>query len=113
MPHHARSQSRRRSSRLETSGAVWVIWSCEGCDETSPVLDLSPGGLFIETRRARSVGLEVNLEFLVQEGQIRARAVVRHVEPGRGFGLRFKAITGADAANLVGLINRLRLLDSQ
>lgn len=85
-----------------------MIWSCGGRDETSRVLDLSPGGLFVETRSPRSVGEEAQLEFLVQEGQIRAKAVVQHVKPGHGVGLRFKAISETDTSHLVDLIKRLR-----
>jgi hypothetical protein len=47
---------------------------------------LSPGGLFIETRKPRVIGATTQVEFLVQEGQIRAGAVVRHGNPGRGVG---------------------------
>lgn len=104
--------SRRLSSRFKTPEGVWVIWTCEGHDETSRVLDLSPGGLFIETHCPTPIGAEAHLEFLVQEGQIRAKAVVRHVELGRGLGLKFKAISETDRSHLVGLIRRLRSLSS-
>lgn len=100
--------SRRLSSRLKTPEGVWVIWTCGAQDETSRVVDLSPGGLFIETRTARPIGSEAHLEFLVQEGQIRAKATVQHVAPGRGLGLKFTAISKDDRSHLVGLIKRLR-----
>jgi hypothetical protein len=41
------------------------------------------GGLFIETDTPPVAGMSAELDFLVQEGQIRAEAVVRHAEPGR------------------------------
>jgi hypothetical protein len=74
----------------------------------SQVWNLSPGGLFIEARGSGSVGEKIKLEFLVQEGQIRAEAVVRHVQPGRGVGLKFTAVRNEDRLNLTSLLNRLR-----
>jgi hypothetical protein len=69
---------------------------------------LSLGGLFVETQAARGVGSTVNLEFLVQEGQIRADAVVRRVEPGYGLALKLTAVIEEDRPRLEALINRLR-----
>ena len=100
--------SRRRNSRIKTPDGVWVILACAGSDETARVRDLSLGGLFIETPSPRPIGAEAYLEFLVQEGQIRAEAVVRHVEADCGLGLKFTAINDKDRPHLVGLLNRLR-----
>ena len=76
----------------------------------SRVMDLSVGGLFIETAKLKRVGATTNLHFLVQEGQIRAEAVVRHVKPGGGLGLKFKAVSEKDRPNLTALLRRLRSL---
>jgi hypothetical protein len=53
------------------------------------------------------VGVRNELDFLVQEGQIRAEAVVRHVHSGRGVGLKFTAVRNGDHLNLASLLNRL------
>jgi len=66
------------------------------------------GGLFIETDTPPVAGMSAELDFLVQEGQIRAEAVVRHLVPGGGLGLRFTAITDKDCPRLVALLNRIR-----
>jgi len=71
-------------------------------------MDLSIGGLFIQTVRPKRIGSTTNLHFLVQEGQIRADAIVRHVKPGSGLGLKFKAVNEKDGPNLAALIKRLR-----
>jgi hypothetical protein len=68
------------------------------------------GGLFVEMDGARGMGEAVRLHFLVQEGQIRADAVVRHVKPGRGLGLKFTALSAPDGPCLTALIARLRSL---
>jgi hypothetical protein len=93
---------------METPGEVWVYWKCAGVEDTSRVRDLSLGGLFIETEVAWNVGMEVKLDFLVQEGQIRAAAVVRHVKPGTGLGLKFTALSAEDGPHLKALISRLQ-----
>ena len=98
---------RRHTSRVDAPEVVWVIWSCDGHDEISHVRDLSFGGLFVETASPRAVGATAVLDFLVQEGQIRADAVVRHLRPGHGVGLEFTAIVDGDSTQLATLLNRL------
>ena len=99
--------SRRRFSRVEKPHGVWVYWNCKGLEDTSRVRDLSVGGLFVETEEVRDVGATIRLDFLVQEGQIRAKAVVRHVKPGSGLGLKFTALTEEDGPRLTALMTRL------
>src|SRR5260370_18411551 len=99
--------SRRFSSRVATPGDVYVYWSFGGYDDTSRVRDLGSGGLFVQTRKTKSVGSKTNVHFLVEEGQIRAEAVVRHVKPGRGLGLQFTAVREEDRQRLAGLMKRL------
>jgi hypothetical protein len=100
---------RRFSSRVEPEkNDVWVYWEGSGDRDLSRVKDLSTGGLFLQTSRPKRIGSTTNLHFLVQEGQIRAEAVVRHVKPGSGLGLKFKAVNEKDGPNLAALIRRLR-----
>jgi hypothetical protein len=107
MLRQSASPSRRYYPRFETPDGVSVFWRCGGRDDTSRVLNLSLGGLFIESRKPRVVGEKTELEFLVQEGQIRAAAEVRHVNPGRGVGLKFTAVKDGDHPHLAALLNRL------
>ena len=100
--------SRRSSSRIGTTGAVYVCWGSDGFDDTSRVRDLGSGGLFVLTRKSKAVGARTNLHFLVEEGQIRAEAVVRHVKPGRGLGLKFTTVREEDRHHLADLMKRLR-----
>ena len=101
------SPARRFNSRVETPEGVWVYWSCAGRDDTSRVRNVSLGGVFIETRKPMVVGAKTELDFLVQDGQIRAEAVVRHVNPSRGVGLKFTAVKEGDRPHLAALLNRL------
>jgi PilZ domain len=101
---------RRFSSRVESKNDVWVYWEGTGDRDLSRVKDLSIGGLFIQTPRPKRIGSKTNLHFLVQEGQIRADAVVRHVKPGGGLGLQFQTVNEKDRHNLAALMRRLRSL---
>ena len=87
---------------------VRVYWSCAGHDDILRVRNLSFGGIFIETREPRLVGSEAQIDFLVDEGQIRTKAVVRHVERACGMGLEFTAIAQEDRPRLAALLTRLR-----
>jgi hypothetical protein len=84
-----------------------VYWNCKGRQDTSRVRDLSMGGLFVETAEVRDMNATVRLDFLVEEGQIRAKAVVRHVRPGNGLGLKFTALAVEDGPRLTALMTRL------
>ena len=102
------SPSRRLSTRVETPEHVWVFWQGDGRDDVARVHDLSVGGVFLETRKAKDVGAIANLHFLVQEGQIRADATVRHADDGRGIGLKFTAVREEDRRQLMALVSRMR-----
>ena len=102
------SPSRRFNSRLVPPRDVWVCWHCNGREDVSRVRDLSLGGLFLETKAHRAVGVSTKIDFLVDEGQIRAEAVVRHIRPGTGLGLKFIALTDQDRPRLAALLRRLR-----
>jgi hypothetical protein len=100
--------SRRRSSRVPASD-VWIYWESHPYRDVSRIRDLSPGGLFLETRARKKEGELVRLHFLVQEGQIRAEAVVRHVDAsGRGLGMKIESLSSQDAPQLKRLLSRLR-----
>ena len=94
------------TSRIKTPDGVWVIWTCAGRDEPSRVRDLSLEGLFIETPYPRPMGAEALIDFLVSDGQIRAKALVRHLEASCGLGLEFTAINDNDRQRMINLLNR-------
>ena len=110
MLDHATSPSRRLSSRVTTKDSVWVYWECEGRAETSAVQDISLGGVFLITPKTKPIDAKAELHFLVQEGQIRTEAVVRHLEPARGLGMKFTAVKDSDRPQLIRLMTRLRSL---
>jgi len=100
--------SRRLSSRVRIPDGVWACWRCGGAEDIARVSDLSVGGLFLSTPVPQPLGVKAQLDFLVQEGNIRVEAEVRHLVPSGGLGLRFTAISDQDCPNLIALLNRIR-----
>ena len=100
--------SRRLASRIEATNYVYVYWDCNGRDDLSRVADLSVSGAFLETSKPRAVGSSIKVHFLVSEGQIRLDAVIRHVSPGKGLGLKFVALAEEDRSRFTALMKRLR-----
>ena len=108
MVSNVATPSRRFNSRTVATQDVWVCWQYNGRDDISRIRDVSLGGLFLETPVPRPVGSPLKIDFLVGEGQIRTDAVVRHVLPGRGLGLKFTAVTEQDRPKFAALLRRLR-----
>lgn len=100
--------SRRSLSRIPTPQDVWVCWQCNGYDDFSRVVDISPRGLFLETGQKKvTVGMSARVDFLVEEGRISADAVIRHIKGGSGLGLKFSSLPESDNTRLKSLIARL------
>lgn len=106
--------TRRHTSRVAITEGVWALWQCNGRDDVSAISDISMGGVFLRTPTSRPVGTTVNLHFLVREGQVRADATVRHMQPQprHGLGLEFTALIEEDRPRLAALMRRLRSLST-
>ena len=101
------SYYRRGSPRAEPAEDVYAFWSCDRFSDLSRLRNLSMGGIFIETAFRKQIGALVELHFLVGEGQIIANAVVRHVNPGNGMGLRLATLEGQNRLRFGVLMKRL------
>jgi hypothetical protein len=100
--------SRRLTSRTAPPSDLWVYWHSKRHGDLSRVHDLSIGGFLIETPEAIPVGETIELNFLAQEGHIRAKALVRHLRPASGLRLKFTAIRPEDRPRLAALLTRIR-----
>ena len=87
-----------------------MYWSSGGKNDVLRARNLSLGGMFVETRKPPPVGATAQIDFLVDEGQIRTKAVVRHVQTASGMGLEFTAVAKEDRPHLAALLTRLRSL---
>jgi hypothetical protein len=99
--------SRRQHKRVENPPGVWVFWRCGRSEDTSRVRDMSVGGVFIETRKILPVDATVELNFLVEDGGIVAKAAVRYVLPGVGVGLQFKNVRTEDQPHFAAMMKRI------
>jgi hypothetical protein len=99
--------SRRVTPRTEADDEVHVFWYSHGRGDLSRVRNLNLGGIFIETRFGKELGTPVELYFLEGEGHIHAKAIVSHVEPGQGMGLKFTVIHEQDRLHFGSLMSRL------
>jgi len=100
-------QSRRKHKRIDNPRGVWVYWRCGRSEDTSRVRDISVGGIFIETQKKLPIDATVELNFLVEDGGIVAKAAVRYVLPGVGVGLQFENIRSEDQRHFVAMMKRI------
>jgi hypothetical protein len=99
--------SRRQHKRVDTPEGVWAYWRCGRSEDTSRVRDISVGGVFIETKKILPMNATVELNFLVQDGGIDAKATVRYVLPGVGVGLQFKNVRTEDQDHFATMMKRI------
>ena len=98
---------RRSTPRAEPDERVFAFWSSGGPGDLSRVRNFSLGGVFIETDSRKELGTPVEIYFLVGEGQICAKAVVRHADPESGLGLKFTTLDGLNLLRFGALMKRL------
>jgi hypothetical protein len=97
----------RRYPRLGLPDGMLVAWQAGGQRIVSRVSTLGLGGIFITTTDPPPIGQAVGLIFDVPSGEVRARAVVRDSQPGRGMGIEFTAMSFEGRARLDGLLRSL------
>ena len=102
------SPGRRRVARIPVDSDLWVYWEAHPHHDISRVRDLSAAGLFLETRFRKAHGDRLFIHFLVQEGQIRIEALVRHVFLGQGLGLKLRSVAPSDIRQFDALLARIR-----
>ncbi len=84
-----------------------VAWQGSGARKVSRVSTIGLGGIFISTPLPPPVGEPLRLVFDVPSGEVRARAVVRTSEAGRGMGVEFTAMSSEARARLDKLLKLL------
>ena len=84
-----------------------VAWQHSGGRSVSRVSTLGLGGLFIATPDPPPVGTLVKIVFDVPGGEVRARAMVKNIEPGHGMAIAFIQMGQEDRARLDQLLRKL------
>ncbi len=97
----------RRYQRVGLPKGMLIAWQSRGERIVSRVATLGLGGLFILTPEPPAVGEIVKLIFEVPGGEVRARAVVRDSQPGKGMGMEFTSMGYEARARLHRVLKRL------
>jgi hypothetical protein len=97
----------RRYQRVPLAKGIFVAWQESSRKEVSRIRTLGLGGLFIATSKPAPIGAILKLIFEVPNGDVRARAVVRNVEPGAGMGIEFTGMNYEDRGRLTQLLKKL------
>ena len=79
---------------------MFVGWRTAGQRTVSRAETVGMGGLFLHTPTPLPLGAVIELLFDLKNGEIRARAIVRHSSPGKGMGVQFVEMQPADRARL-------------
>ena len=90
---------RRRYARAKSPG-VLVAWQASSTRNVSRLETLCLGGMFVLTRQPPPVRSMVRLLLDLPLGEVRARAIVRRVNPMRGMGVEFVSMSQEDRARL-------------
>jgi len=102
-----RSSKARRYERISLPRGMLIAWQSSGERTVSRIGTLGLGGLFIYTEEPPPRGEIIKLFFEVPSGDVRARAVVRDSQPGKGMGVEFTAMGAEERARLNRLLKRL------
>jgi len=97
----------RRYPRVAIPKGTPVAWEHMGIRRVSIANVLALGGLFISTPHPPPAGDMIKLLFEVPGGEVRARALVRTSEPGKGMGIEFTAMKQDARARLDRLMKIL------
>lgn len=106
-PTVAETRKTRRYVRVELPKGMLVAWEHSGGRKTSRVKVLAVGGLFISTPEPPPVGEVIRLIFEVPNGEVRARAMIRDSQKGKGMGVEFTAMGQEARARLLRLMKIL------
>jgi len=97
----------RRYPRHNAHKKMLVVWKKGSKKYVSRVENLGLGGLFICTQQPPPAGTSLQLLFNVPEGEVRRRAIVRNLSPGRGMGLAIVSMEQEHRARLDRWLKRL------
>lgn len=93
------SLQRRRYGRVKSPG-VLVAWQASATRSVSRLETLGLGGMFVLTPEPPPLRSMVKLLLDLPLGEVRARAVVRRINPLKGMGVEFISMSQEDRARL-------------
>ena len=94
-------KERRKHTRVYAPKELLVAWRAGAQQGVSRLGTVGLGGLFLKTKEPLSEGCAVDLMVRVSSGNdVRAKAIVRNVMPGKGMGVEFIKMSGEDRTRL-------------
>ena len=97
----------RKYPRKQLEKGIVVAWQSSGGRHLDRAKTLGLGGLYIETKEPPAPGSYIQVLLDTQDGEVRARAVVRTADAGKGMGIEFVGMDQAARAHLHSLIKKL------
>jgi tetratricopeptide (TPR) repeat protein len=95
-----KDSKKRRYPRIKVPKGMFVGWKSPGHRTVSRANELGLGGIFLYTQKTADFGAMIELVFNVPSGEVRARAIVRYVNPSIGMGLEFVQMRPEDRGRL-------------
>jgi len=102
-----KSAEARRYKRAQLKKGLAVAWRSGAQRELSRADSVAVGGFFIRTANPPPVGASVQLAFRLPDGDVSARAIVRHSVPGKGMGIEFVGMNESARGHLQAAVKRL------
>jgi hypothetical protein len=99
--------AKRRFARVALPKGMLVAWQHSAARCVSRVSTLGLGGLFVATPEPPPVGSLLKMVFDVPGGEVRARAIVKNIDPGHGMAVAFIQMGQEDRARLDQLLKKL------
>ena len=100
-------KKQRRYTRVRIPKGLLVAWEHDGRRTVSRITILALGGLFITTTDPPPNGDHLRLIFEIPGGEVRAYAIVRDCQPGKGMGIEFRVMEATSRKRLHDLIKVL------
>ena len=99
-------KERRKHTRVYAPKELLVAWRAGAQQGVSRLGTVGLGGLFLKTKEPLPEGCAVDLMVRVSSGNdVRAKAIVRNVKPGKGMGVEFMKMSGEDRSRLNKFLN--------
>lgn len=90
----------RKYPRIRAPKGTLVGWKSMGQTTASRAEIMGLGGLFLHAANPPREGSTIELMFDLPTGEVRGRAIVRNVAPGKGMGVQFVQMRPEDRAKL-------------
>jgi hypothetical protein len=103
----AKSEQQRRHPRVRAPKGLLIAWEAGTRRSVSYLESIALGGFFVRTSQPPPVRSTLRILLELPMGDVRARAIVRRVSPGKGMGIEFIGMNPEDRARLNHLLRPL------